>query len=239
MSLQFDFVRVDFPSLNDAIFNISWNALFVSCKTIDEIWDLFCFTLHNLFKQFVPQRRVHSFKSKINALLQDLLNLIKLKKSAWSKFRRSRSLTDKNIFRNLSTLVKRRMISVAREREANILRNSSLKTFYKYVNSKLSPCDSQHLISVDNGSSLLSPIDSASTLNNHFAKSFTADLHNVEQFPPSSNVIMPITVFSADIILPYLLGQKDTFTVGTDGLPQVLFKKCANSLCNPLSIIFS
>ena len=131
------------------------------------------------------------------------------------------------------------MISVAREREANILRDGSLKTFYKYVNSKLSPCDSQHFISVDNGSSLLSPTDSASALNNHFAKSFTADLHNVEQFPPRSNVIMPIIAFSADIILPYLLGQKDTFTVGTDGLPQVLFKKCANSLCNPLSIIFS
>ena len=131
------------------------------------------------------------------------------------------------------------MISVAREREANILRDGSLKTFYKYVNSKLSPCDSQHLISVDNGSSLLSPIDSASALNNHFAKSLTANLHNVEQFPLRSNVIMPIKAFSADIILPYLLGLKDTFTVGTDGLPQVLFKKCANSLCNPLSIIFS
>ena len=110
MFLQFDFARADFPSLNDAIFNISWDALFVSCNIIDEIWDLFCLTLHNLFKQFLPQRRVHSFKSKINALPQDLLNLIKLKKSAWSKFRRSRSLTDKNIFRNLSTLLKRRMI---------------------------------------------------------------------------------------------------------------------------------
>ena len=90
-----------------------------------------------------------------------------------------------------------------------------------------------------NGSSLLSSADSATTFNNHFAKSFSTDSNTTYAFSHRSDAVMSSITFSAELVKRYLLSQKNSLTSGVDGLPQAFFKNCACSLSVPLSIIFT
>mgnify|MGYP002144886812 CR=1 FL=1 len=237
--INFDFSRADYQALSLAIAQVAWDTVLNPINAIDDVWVLFNRTLHALFEQYIPHKKQRKPHYTANTLPRDLLDLIHHKKAAWSKYRKSQSSADKELFTRLSKSVKCRMIEYNREAEANVLKDGSLKSFYKFVKSKLSPGSSQSLLSADNGSSLLSSAESAAAFNNHFAKSFTADLPTVINFPKRSAVVMPPVTFTPDVIESHLLAQNDSMSFGVDGLPQVFFKSCARSLAAPLSIIFS
>jgi hypothetical protein len=235
--VEFDFSHADYSALTLALSVISWDSILLPCTSIDTAWDLFCATLHTLFLQHVPRKKRSSPRS-VPLLPKSLLDLIHLKRAAWSKYRRSHTDADKGVFSRLSKLVKSHMCSFTREKEAEVLQSGSLKSFFRFIKSKLSPGVNQSILLTDGGS-FLSPDDCASVFNCQFAKAFTVDSKNMATFPMRFAGSMPPIEFSPLKITPYLLGQKDSLTVGPDGLPQSFFKNCASSLSIPLSIIFS
>jgi len=236
---DFDFARADYESLSIAISAISWDTIIGLSLPVDAAWTLFSSVLHSLFLQHVPHRRQRRHNTAY-PLPRDLLDLIRHKKAAWSKFRISRSPVDKQLFVRLSTAVKCRMRNFTREREAVVLRDGSLTSFFRFVKDKLSPGRSKSpLLAGNDSSSLMSSADSAAALNNHFAKSFTVDSHELIDFPKRSPVMMPPVVLTPEVIEPYLQSQKLSLSFGADGLPPMFFKNCAKSLSVPLSLIFS
>ena len=94
--------------------------------------------MHSLFLQHIPRKTTHKSQKAGVALLSELLGLIQEKRAAWSINRKYRSLNDKK----LSKIVRKRMIAHTKETEAAVLWNGSLKSFYKFIESKLSsePC---------------------------------------------------------------------------------------------------
>lgn len=121
------------------------------------------------------------------------------KKIAFCKYRRTKLIEDKIVYRNLDRSIKARLRQLTRKKEEKILQTGKTKTFYNnFVKSKF-VCKGKLPVLIQNDGALIENDESkAFTFLNHFATLFT----DADHLPPPLGTRISDTELSSISFFP-------------------------------------
>jgi hypothetical protein len=121
----------------------------------------------------------------------------------------------------------------------DIISSNNVGKFYRYVNNKLGSKKTVHptKIGTTNNNRTDNPTKQVNIVINYFNSAFTVDKGQVKP-RTDNNTFCDSVLFTADTVLKTLISVKPSISSGPDGIPNVLLKKLAYSICNPLCYIF-
>lgn len=170
----------------------------------------------------------------------------RLKNACQRALRRRRSVVNKMEFRRSSdayrklnsTLYKSYVLRV----QTNLRRNP--RGFWSFVNAKRKSKDIPDSVFLDQHESG-SPELSCDLFAQHFKSVFAAGCATDEEAAVAANNVpenlLDLSTFdvSADMVKQALAKLKSSFSPGPDGIPSVVYRRCADALVAPLLAIFN
>ena len=155
----------------------------------------------------------------------------------WRRWRETGDENDlikyKQFEKKTNYLIRQRRVQT----ELDLVRRANLNVFYKYINRKLFNHTSLGEIQCDNNSLTSDPEKIANIFNDYFA-SASSNYENTPDFCMRTNTQIDNVVFTPEIVTRILKSLNGSTSIGPDGIPNVLLKKCAHSLALPLCHIF-
>jgi hypothetical protein len=234
---KLDFNKIDHAGLSSELLHTDWPSIFSLNDNIDYAWEQFSDYIMQLIAKFTPIKA--SFvKSNMSNFPFDIQRLIRMKKAAWSTFKKYRRETDKKNFRDLAKLVRSRIYCFRKEREESILRSASVKKFYAYVAERMKPNTRTGPLCDNLGTSITCDLDKAEAFNNFFHSVFTVDNNIMPDFAQRTAVNMDMTPFVPDEVRTVLKEASNSSACGPDGCPSKFLKKFPE-LCVPLCNLFN
>ncbi|XP_055622265.1 uncharacterized protein LOC129765851 [Toxorhynchites rutilus septentrionalis] len=237
-----DFGKIDYGALGYHLPTLNWTYL-NACQNVNEMASDFCFTIQRWLRENVPHRRRPVSPSWSTALLRQL----KREKNACQRKHRVLQSSDSklrfqhasNAYRKLnSTLYKAHVLRM----QTNLRQNP--RNFWKFVNSKRKNSTLPSNV-------LYNDVEA----NTHteccelFAKFFTSVFDHIPASEAqvkfaSLGVPMDVISLTTFVVTPAMVISaakklKSSLSPGPDGIPSVLFCRCAADLAEPLSVIFT
>ena len=91
---QLDFSKCDITALAADMNLVDWSSVFSFSYSIDIAWRNFALKFKALIEKHTPFKVIYAKRSRALYLHFSILRLIRLKKSAWKRFTRTRSNSD-------------------------------------------------------------------------------------------------------------------------------------------------
>ena len=220
---------------------VDWSSVFSFSDSIDIAWCNFALKFKALIEKHTPFKVIYAKRSCAPYLPFSILRLIRLKKSAWKRFTRTRSNSDYAIFRKLASRCRADIRAHRSSCEMKVLRAASLKAFYGYVNCAMSPktgIGPVHDMS-DPNNLLYDNVDKANAFNVYFQSVFTHDNGLLPDFAKRVNANMAPITFSVNDVRSVLKLAGTLFTISPDGFPAYILSKLACELAQPICILFN
>jgi len=239
----YDYKNADYDNLNVYMSRINWDYEFSFVFTTEEYWNIFLMHLTTAIELYVPciVRKVNVCKNR-KTYPRYLRNMLNRKARLWKRWRTSSLPQDKLAYKTYVSKCRTALSTFSQDKERDIISSNNVGNFYRYVNSKLGSRKTVHPIKVCNKNNELTsdPVEQANVFNDYFASVFTVDNGVLPDVSPRStnDIYCDSVVFTVDIVRKSLLALKPSTSAGPDGLPNVILKKLAHSVCTPLHYIF-
>ena len=221
--------------------NEAWETFFMNSpeyNTVDTNWAYFKNTILQAISKFVPEKKF-SGKYRPPWFTAEVNRLIRKRQRAYNKAKRINTYESWQFFRKIRSDTQNK-IRTAHQDYVNRLISSednSTKNMWRYLKGlRKDNCGVGTLVS--NGSHAYSPQDKATMLNRQFSSVFTREDLSTSPILNKSNLpkMRPIKVNDQGVLklLKNLNARKAS---GSDRIPAILLKNCAEVLCTPLAFI--
>ena len=241
----YDYKNADYEGLNYYMSRINWDYEFSFVFTVEEYWNIFLTHFATAIELYVPliKRSIERLKNR-KMYPRYLRTMLNHKALLWKKWRLSSSPADKQAYKIYTIKCKSALALYLRDKEMNIISSGNIGKFYRYVNNKLGNARTVHPVKIRANDKLSSnPVEQANAFNNYFSSVFTVDngiIPQVQSRTNNNNDIFCDTVdFTVDNVRKALLHLKPSTSSGPDGVPNILLKQLAYSICNALCYIFN
>jgi hypothetical protein len=228
-----DFNKSDFHNMNIYLSHISWFDVFSGCIDVADFWNKFKSILKDSFHLFIPKRN-KSLKKQVPIFLRKL----QLKKlMIWRKYKKNPSVTNKTKLWKITNDIKTKTRTFICEKEERIISSGNIKDFYAYVKSQnvskpvIPPLYVRGTVVEDD-------YKRAVAFNNFFQSVFIHDDSNLPDFNLIVNNHIENVTITPEAVYEKLLTLSSSTALGPDKIPNIILKRCAESLAQPLSIIF-
>lgn len=170
-----NFPKADYNIINQILFNINWLFIFSHCTNIDQLYNQFCETIHDVIEMYVPMHKPRTqqmtFPSHINSIIayrNKLWPHIKYP-NVYEKFKKCTLTIDKKVNKYLVNREKAKLKTV--------------KSKFEYVGSHLKSKKAPIPLLKCNDSLISKSIDKAELLSTHFQSTFTNIVPSTEKLP--------------------------------------------------------
>ena len=239
----FDFAHADYNAINRCLSVVDWNAIFSRNVTVEDSWCVFHDILTSLFNLYVPIRHGDaSTYDKHNKIRYPRYIKLMLKRKAvlWKKWTISKLSADKTAYKAAVASCRSAIDKYHAAKELSLIRKNNLGSFYKFVNSKLKSKTVAAALKTSSGSVTQDANEKAEVFSCFFSSVFTRD----NGFCPDVDSRVDSDHFDGVLFTPAIVREvlrklKPTTSAGSDGIPNLFLKKCANFLAIPLCHIFS
>jgi hypothetical protein len=231
-----DFLKADYEGMDSFLLTIDWPNLFSDTSCIQEMWKVFKDIMEFAFVQYVPFRNTKP-KAK-NCISQETRGLLKAKKRCYQRYRHTRS--QQQLLR-LRAAAKAARTGCRRDRlskETAVLESRDRRAFFKFIKSQLASKGSIPVLKNSNGVRCTDPKTKADVLSEQFSSVFITDDGNSPAFPNRTENIIDVLQITEEMVLAALLKQPTKTSMGSDNIPPIVLKRCAQALSSPLSMIF-
>ena len=233
----YDFRGADFDSIADFLELVDWENLFTYDSSVNGMWIVFTDILDYLIDRFVPKR----FGKKSRKLSKWSLNTRKAylaKTKLWRKYRMTKSQINLEKYSDAAKAAKHLSAQDVERTETKVLDSANLKSFYSFINSKLS---SQYSIPPlrKNNSVSEKPVDKANMLQDQFSSVFTNDDGKLPYFAKRTDRTLENFDISENMVVKALKNLPSKVSYGPDGIPPLLLKMTRSSIAKPLCRIFN
>lgn len=229
-----DFMKSNFSAIETHLSTVCWPLIFSNCCNIQQFYEAFLNVMHTLIELHVPNKTINKFTPKFP---KNILNLLSKKRKIWRKYKQNSNF--KTAYKNVAKQCKQIISDHYSNQELKLLdKNSSLKSFYSFVNKRLNMNKTIPDILSDN---VIASEDlvKANAFNKFFSSTFTVDNNIPIIVPPDPcSVNMPKVKFTDDLIVEAIKKLKPSLAVGPDGLCAYFIKKLCHHLVTPLRSIF-
>jgi len=165
--------------------------------------------------------------------------LIKNKLIAWRRWKRTKAEADLTAYRTIETKCVNAIYKFNVAKEVDLIRNNNIRSFYNFVNRRMSDKAKISDIRCPDGSLTSDNLEKSNIFNAFFSSVFTSD-NGLCPAPPSrvNDTFIKTVTFTPDAVFETLKKLKPSTSSGPDGLPNVFLKTCARALSVPLCHIF-
>lgn len=243
---NYNFRKGNFIGLYNAIGAVNWSFLY-NYSDVDFAFKAFYDTVFSCIDNFVPKitsKHPRSQASFPTWFTHDTRNLIRIKNRYRDKYKNTKSNIYYNLFCYYRSLSKRRMTSDYKE-YVTLTENAvsgNPKKFWEFVQNLNHKTRVPGVMTLDNVE-----YSSPQTIVNAFASYFSSLLIPSEpNYSCESDTVMDnyyptfnIVEFDESDVLIALTRSKNSFTSGSDGLPEFFVKDCASVLAKPLHFLFN
>lgn len=231
-----NFNKADYSGLSFYLSSVNWWETFQNYTSVEDVYKRFCRVLYSGFAIHVPFSDKDEIKSYYPRHISNLLA---------QKTRLFHSLRDplshrkyKRVSSELEFHLKR--FSANKIKRANKLQNGS--KVFSILKSRLKKTNKSYVLTDDGGNRLVSDAEKAEALAGFFVSVFNSGPERTScdflNETMNSDSMHDLLIRPRDV-LRVLKTLKKSTSATFDGIPQIVYKKCANSLCKPLSIIFN
>ena len=238
----FDYCNADYVGLNNFYSNVNWNEILCS-GNIDDVIDKFYEVLYIGMNKFIPTKKLYAGPNRFPRWFSmDLIRLVREKREAHDKYRRSASIDDYNLFKSIRSSCKRLNEELydryIRKVEESISTNPNY--FWRFMsdirnNNTIPSTMTLNGLSACNGQEIVD------FMADHFGSNYSS-LTNVS-FSDNVLVSNELSNFTLNISLENVFelinNLEDTQTSGPDNIPSCVIKSCIYSLCTPIYKLFS
>ncbi|EYC18837.1 hypothetical protein Y032_0026g1394 [Ancylostoma ceylanicum] len=231
-----DFRSANYSSIDAYLSSIDWLSLFDHHTSCTDVYYRFCNAVYIALSKFVPFTVPDNNGPKIPAHIEALI----LQKQRL--FQNSSNPLRNTLYKKVCSDIDHHMRKYLANYERRLAANTSYKKLYAYVSHKIKP--SSHLPALEDalGNVFVRDADKANALTSHFSSvfscvtSFRAPMISDKfQIPHSLCTVF----FHPSDVLKILQRLRPSHTETYDGIPQIVFQKCASSLSIPLAHIFN
>ena len=237
---RFNFSKADYEGLRVFLSEVDWSKLDI--LDVNESWSFFAEIMHNSFKLYVPKSKVKP-KSKPFWLNKKCMKSIRKKYTFFKRFKESDLSYDYKKYIEHRNKAKSEIRKAVKNHEKKIVKESKTnpRSFWKYVNTKLSRSTGIPNLTKTDGNLTSSDDEKANVLNSFFSSVFTqedlSDIPNIENL--SKNTFLTDIIITRDAVKSKLKNLNPAKAMGPDKIPGVILKELNEELSIPLSIIFN
>ena len=233
-----DYKKANFEALRNDLHSMPWNDLLKG--DIEEDWATFKSLFSNLCDSHVPKKLIKEL-TKPPWLKPDTLRLIRQKRAAWTRYRRTQLNEDHNFFKILEKRVKKSVKKAKHNHEVNIAKNakSNPKMFYSYLNGKKQNKPQIGPILDKHGNLCHEDQEKANIFNAHYSGVFTSEDPILPEEPVHKDCPeMDDMIFSTNKINEIIDQLSNSTAAGPDGLSQRIIKEVSKQISYPLCKLF-
>lgn len=235
--------NADWGSINNDLSGVDWDLSFENCRDVDEVVEVFYDTLTSHLNVYCP---LQVKKTNSNGIIIGKVtkNLLRKKRKAHAKWKKSNSDEDRKLFEKLKDECDASLIEEEKKFTENIESDLQYnpKKFFNYVNSiKSNGAGIADFITLGEETASCKK-DAANLCGKFFASTFSPvdNYHHSSTISHSSHLNSWNKIFiSVEKIEEKLMKLNVNKSTGPDGLPPALFKNCASTLTYPLYIIMN
>ncbi|XP_055527385.1 uncharacterized protein LOC129720000 [Wyeomyia smithii] len=239
---ELNYRKIDFVALSAHLSSIDWTSLFES-ESVDIMTLRFCDAIRSWLTETLPFVKPPSAPAWGTSMLR---HLKRLRNTYQRKHRKWRTVQTKYHFKRASEKYRRLNASLYKSYvlsvQANLRRNP--KKFWSFVNSKRksSAIPSEVFF---NESTSSTESDACKLFATFFSSVFASDpvtaqtAENAVQNVPANCVDLDVFEITPEMIIAAAKKLKTSYSAGPDGIPAVIFCRCAVLLAEPLCCIFN
>ncbi|XP_044764390.1 uncharacterized protein LOC123320957 [Coccinella septempunctata] len=206
---------------------------------VEEMWAVFTTTLRNFTKECSFKRNIVHILAK-PWIDQNILRLIRHKKSIWQRYLRRKQIRDYEDHRSVSNLLSSVIANAKKNYESKLIHSKNNKKFFKYVRSALNSKVDIPLVLNSNNTPCSGPEETADVMADTFAASFTKGTHQLPPLNVDRNFLeITESTFSPAVVEAHRSALIVNSSPGADGISATVLKECAQPLSYPLSIIYA
>ena len=223
---------------------INWDYEFSFVFSTEEYWNIFVMHLTAAIELFVPLvKRKSTRLSNRKTYPRILRNMLNHKALLGKKWRITNVSQDKLVYKEYCTKCRNALALYLRNKELDVISSGNVGKFYRYVNNKLGSRQTVQPLKVctNNNELTNNSLEQANLCNKYFGSVFTVD----NGCKPAvihprifENICCDSATFNVENVRKALSTLKPSTSSGPDGIPNLLLKKLAHSVCNPLCYIF-
>ncbi|KAK6011235.1 endonuclease/exonuclease/phosphatase family protein, partial [Ostertagia ostertagi] len=233
-----DFNKTDFRRLSLYLDSVDWWDALCYYASVDDLYRKFCRVIYMGLAMCVP---FHSTEPHRVRYPKHVVNLMAHKLRLFNSL--SNPLVNPSYIRICSELDRHlRKFLINSEKHANNSVNS--KAIFSLINKKMKARVTLPVLRDDAGNRYLDDESKAEALAKYFSSVFlaTTDSHVVTDDTHTSSIspeVMASVCIHPTEVLHVLKTLKCSTSATFDGIPQIIYKKCAISLYKPLAMIFN
>lgn len=237
-----NFYKANYDLLNKQLMDVSWNVMFDRVSAEESV-NLFYETIYDIVKKNVPLSRSKSTRYPV-WFSPSLIHIFKNKRKAWNKWKIYKNESDYEIF----SLYRTRFKSEATKcynTYINYIEDSipkNTKYFWSYISNKKSNVGIPSSMTYNNQTTQ-DPETICNLFSSFFQSVYQPSTLTPQWSPPNNynnqcDVLLHIS-FDLSAIKSELKKLDPSKGPGPDGLPAVFLKNTANTICEPLHIVFN
>ncbi|KAL6743857.1 hypothetical protein Aduo_016848 [Ancylostoma duodenale] len=229
-----DFAHGNFAGISHELSSIDWWSILDNSSSMDELYHRFAFIMHTLFAHFVPlKRRKFSFSN----YPRQINNLIEQRNRLFCQLENP-LLSEK--YRAISASLEKHIKRFRAFKEKKLARMNS-RSLFSYIRPVLNEQFASRVILDEQGKKYRTDKEKAEGLALYFANIFrkSEDVFRPECSFNIQRHCLLIPDVSPQEVLVYLKKLKPSTFRTSDGIPQIAFKRCADQLAVPVSIIIN
>lgn len=241
---KLSFKRADYESINKYFSTVNWSSL-TDSETVDKAVEFLYDHIRVAIQKYVPKVLVHGTYQYPIWYSRALINIIKEKSKAHSRWKRYKNPTDYDTF----SLLRARQKKITEECHLSYLRKSqdcikrNPKLLWSYVRSKRKSDSGYPKIMQYENRQLSNTQEICQAFNNYFERMFTkpADTYPNTELPSSKNMSNNLHTIeiSEDDVLKLLKNLDISKGAGSDNIPPSFIVKCAPTLARPIYLVFA
>ncbi|EYC41325.1 hypothetical protein Y032_0573g156 [Ancylostoma ceylanicum] len=227
-----DFLSVDYSRLNHYFSGVDWLSLFDSYVTVDDLYQRFLSVIYEGLARFgsmkLPTAQTLRYPAQIKSLLEQKQRLFNKLENPLSNF----------LYKKVCSDIDHHLKKFLANLEHRLSSRNSMSRLYRYVHRKIKTRAALPSIKDQDQKECRTDGEKAEALGEYFASVFApASSHEsfrtvgiTGPFFSCNNII-----FHPDEVAIILKNLKPSSSELYDGIPQIVYRKCASTLSKPLT----
>lgn len=238
-AVMYNFKKANYIGLYNSFLSVDWSFI-LDHTDADIACEHFYAELFHIIDMYVPKKHHNSHQYPV-WFTKGHINDIKLKYRYRLEYKKSRSVSDLNNYKNLRKKVKTNTTQLYNN-YLHTVQNSIMndpKQFWQYVRSKRSNTGIPSTVRGPTGDLLTDSASIVDGFREFFQSVYLPNSNDQTYDSPANSRLITVTSFSESDVFWALRRQKNSFTTGNDGLPSFILRDCAGVFAKPLCYLFN
>ena len=219
--------------------SVNWDALFCDCVDIEDYWEVFKSVITFCLEHLVPEVPSTPLSKRSFRLSSETISLIRARRSAWSRYRRTRDPIIRRSFQRLSRICSNLLRKDRYMFESSLVNTGNQRSFFGYIKRQLRQSRKIPPITAPNAETLCDDFSKCREFNDYYASVYKSDNGILPAFGPRTQSSLGFVHFTYSSVARALKSVSKSYSSGPDQIPSMFVYSVRDCIVSPLCTIFT